>query len=347
MCMFTSDKDIPPYVRISTRTLQYFLIPLLSIAIIAVGSQHLEDCAEQKNLAVWHIVAGCSGLLVPTLYLLFDKLNPRLASSHPTFSGFLDNAVLFTTVVFVLFEVSWLITGTVWIAEPQHLECKDSRLHTFSVVVIINFWIHLLTPVAFIISVSCSRLFPYCAHCAYFNIIKNAIKVWTFKTRLFFSFLSSFPLGCAMIGVGINGLFVCQPEEEDDVVVKDSVGTTGWLDISYITIPVWLIISGSLLLLLPAMFTLYARYSKNEEFTGCCFNWSISIVIFYLLCALAWAVIGFMWILGNQHQDNCDTDSFTYKFASGSLIVVNVLMDIWICMKISVVLYWSILHEDE
>ena len=37
MCIFTSDKDIPGHVRLTTRTLQYLIIPLLSAALLVVG----------------------------------------------------------------------------------------------------------------------------------------------------------------------------------------------------------------------------------------------------------------------------------------------------------------------
>ena len=38
MCIFTSDKDIPGHVRLTTRTLQYLIIPLLSAALLVVGN---------------------------------------------------------------------------------------------------------------------------------------------------------------------------------------------------------------------------------------------------------------------------------------------------------------------
>jgi len=362
MCIFTNDKDIPQYVRISTRTLQYFVIPILSIALIAVGSQHLSDCPGQSNLPVWHIVAGSSGLLIPMLYILFDKLNPRMASSQPLLSEILDNAVVFIIPVYILFEVAWLITGTIWLVQAKDGEC-DVRVFTFSTVVIINFWIHLLTPVAFIISVCCSRIFPFLGYCTYWHIIKNAVNMWTFKTRLFLSILSSLPLSCAMIGVGINAVLVCKPQDYENssslnvsnLINDEKISTidnvqddSSWLDIGYLTLPCWLIVAGCLLIILPAVYTLYDKFTKKEETeTGCLSNFgiSVSVVIFYMLCGLAWAILGFVWILGTQ--DTCDDGEFTHKFAFASLIILNILMDIWICIKISIVLYWSLLTEEE
>ena len=79
MCLFQSGEDIPAFVRLSLRTLQYLVIPLLSVAILAVGALHLGECPAQPYLPIWHIVAGSSGLIVPVLYLLFDEINPRLS----------------------------------------------------------------------------------------------------------------------------------------------------------------------------------------------------------------------------------------------------------------------------
>lgn len=358
MCIFTNDKDIPPYVRISTRTLQYFVIPILSIALITVGCQHISDCPDQNYLPIWHIVAGCSGLLVPFLYILFEKLNPRMASSQPLLSEILDNAVVFIIPVYILFEVAWLITGTVWLVSAKDGEC-DSRVYAFSTVVIINFWIHLLTPVAFIMSVCCSRIFPFLGYCTYWHFIKNAVNMWTFKFRLFLSILASFPLACAMIGVGINALLVCLPQdpnnnstENDSSVFSEDINKTlvtegeqRWVDLGYLALPCWLIVAGCLLILLPLVYTLYDKNTKEQEPESGCKNFSICVVIFYLLCGLAWSILGFVWILGTE--DVCDDGNFTYKFAFASLIVLNILMDIWICIKISIVLYWSLLSDEE
>ena len=41
MCIFQSGSDIPPLVRLSLRTLQYLVIPLLSLAILCIGVLHL------------------------------------------------------------------------------------------------------------------------------------------------------------------------------------------------------------------------------------------------------------------------------------------------------------------
>ncbi len=54
----------------------------------------------------------------------------------------------------------------------------------FSAVVIANFWLHALTPLAFMLWLCCTRLFPYCSYCAYWNIFKTAVDNWNRRTRM-------------------------------------------------------------------------------------------------------------------------------------------------------------------
>ena len=70
------------------------------------------------------------------------------------------------------------------------------------------------------------------------------------------------------------------------------------------------------------------------------------LVIFFLLCGLAWSVTGFLWVFGARENETCGADSFTYQFAYATLIIMNIIMDVWICFKICVVLYWAFLTED-
>ena len=55
MCIFTSDKDIPGHVRLSTRTLQYLVIPLLSFALLIVGQSPKEFCSLFVTHQSYHI----------------------------------------------------------------------------------------------------------------------------------------------------------------------------------------------------------------------------------------------------------------------------------------------------
>ncbi len=43
MCIFQSGSDIPPLVRLSLRTLQYLVVPLLSLSILCIGALHLGE----------------------------------------------------------------------------------------------------------------------------------------------------------------------------------------------------------------------------------------------------------------------------------------------------------------
>lgn len=58
----------------------------------------------------------------------------------------LDNAVVFLLPVYIVFEVCWLITGTVWVIGTTGVEDPSKCDHTvyiFSLVVMVNFWIHI------------------------------------------------------------------------------------------------------------------------------------------------------------------------------------------------------------
>jgi len=360
MCIFTNDKDIPSYVRLATRSLQYLVVPLLSIAILIVGSRHLDDCPAQPYIPIWHIVAGCSGILLPVLYILFDKLNPSLASRYPVFSELLDNAIVFIIPVYILFEVAWLITGTVWILTGDEEKVCDETIYIFSVVVIINFWIHVLTPLVFFLGVCCSRIFPFIGYVTYWKVIKNAIDLWTFRTRFLISVVVSVPLSCTMITVGANGLTSCKPQQKivDSVLLNSTDNSTAsgeerLFDLGYKNLPVWLMTAGALLLILPVMYSVYDKFCKQSSaqlntspLQPGCRRMSKFVVILYLLSCMAWALVGFLWIFGTHNKETCNHESNTYKFAFASLILLNILMDAWICIKICIVLYWSLLSED-
>ena len=414
MCIFQSGKDIPTLVRISLRTLQYLIIPLMSMAILVVGSMHLGKCAAQPLLPIWHVVAGASGLLTPIFYLLFDEINPQLSQRLPGVSSFIDNVVVLLLPIYILFEISWLITGTVWVVGSEGVEDPEKCDHTvyiFSFVVVVNFWIHILTPLVFMLALCCTRIFPYCAHCGYWNILKTAIDHWTRRTRLGIAFAVAWPLAIAMVIAGAFSVKDCQsisntttyvttpsyPKEfstvgqQQHVIVSsdtklDDRTTASLNDISLpyptkpsqaellsstlstsfissglalndgddesmsyldkIRIPVWLIVAGIMVLFVPCIYYVYDKYCKDEG--GGPFIKSVAncLVILYLLCGLTWAVVGFVWVFGSHQHVTCGADSFTYQFAFGTLIILNCIMDIWICFKICVVLYWAFLSEE-
>ena len=205
MCVFQSGKDIPPLVRLALRTLQYFVIPLLSLAILFVGAFHYGQCAAQPNLPLWHVIAGASGLCTPFLYLIFDEVNPTLSRRFPGVSEFLDNIVIFLLPLYIVFEVSWLIVGTVWVfgsAGVSDPDLCDHTVYIFSAVVVLNFWVHLLTPLVFMFGLCCTRIFPYCAYCGYWNFLKTAMDNWTRRTRMLICACVAVPLGASMVATG-------------------------------------------------------------------------------------------------------------------------------------------------
>ena len=386
MCIFQSGKDIPTAVRISLRTLQYLVIPLMSLSILVVGSMYTDECDSQPLLPVWHIVAGASGILTPIFYLLFDEINPRLSQRSPGLSECIDNIVVFLLPLYILFEIGWLITGSVWIAGSDEQKCHHT-IYIFSIVVIINFWIHILTPLIFMLALCCTRIFPYCAYCGYWNIMKTAMDKWTRRVRMGIAFAIAWPLSIAMIIAGALAVTECErtnstggeneitihvevsdptnkrkstttsinsipsstPKSHQSKLIDDNsmVGSMS-SDDAYadLMIPVWLIVAGCLLMFVPLVYFVYDKYCKDEGGGPLIKNVANFLVIFYLLCGLVWAVVGFVWVFGGRDHERCGAASFTYQFAFGTLITLNCIMDIWICFKICVVLYWAFLSED-
>jgi heme/copper-type cytochrome/quinol oxidase subunit 4 len=115
---------------------------------------------------------------------------------------------------------------------------------------------------------------------------------------------------------------------------------------SGINIPIWLIVAGCMLMFVPLIYFVYDKYCKDEGGGPMIKNVANFLVIFYLLCGLVWAVVGFVWVFGSREHQTCGADSFTYQFAFATLITSNCIMDFWICFKICVVLYWAFLSED-
>lgn len=361
MCIFTSDKDIPGHVRLTTRTLQYLIIPLLSAALLVIGILHVHDCQHQPLLPIWHIVAGSTGLIVPLLYLLFDDLNPALAKRCPGISEALDNVVVFVLPVYILFEISWLITGTVWVFGVDTDHC-DKTIHVFSITVIVNFWIHILTPLLFMLCLCCTKVFPFLGYCTYWNLMAGAIEMWTRPVRIGLVSIVAIPLGLSMVTVGGHSLHSCELVlnathglDTEDMVLHSDLGQgihstyPGILNLEMLHIPIWLIVSGVLVLAVPLVYFLYDAFCKPEDGSAAMKRCSQIIVILFLLAGLAWAMVGFVWIFGAHHTEDssCGSDSATYMFAFACLIILNCLMDVWICFKICVILYWALISGDD
>ena len=56
--------------------------------------------------------------------------------------------------------------------------------------------------------------------------------------------------------------------------------------------------------------------------------------------------VGFLWVFSAHDHTTCGNDTATYQFAYATLIILNFIMDIWICFKICVVLYWAFLSDE-
>ena len=84
--------------------------------------------------------------------------------------------------VYILFELCWLVTGTVWVLDPElSTDTCDTTIYMFSVVVMINFWIHILTPLIFMMVVCCSKI-GVC-DMSLWSLVNNAVEHWTRTVR--------------------------------------------------------------------------------------------------------------------------------------------------------------------
>ena len=113
-------------------------------------------------------------LLLPRDVRRFQKLSTMLSSLSFLVKNDRDWKYSFIFVsVYIVFEIAWLVTGTVWLigVDPSPEKC-DKTIHVFSMVVVINFWIHILTPLLFMLCLCCTKVFPFLGHCTYWNIMK-------------------------------------------------------------------------------------------------------------------------------------------------------------------------------
>lgn len=331
MCLFQSGANVPPFVLLSLRTLQYLVIPLLSSAIFIVGLTHLGQCQAQPLLPLWHIIAGTSGMLTPILYLTFDKVAPRLSTNFATLSEVLDNLVVCLLPIYIVFELGWLVTGTVWVFGSSEVdnpkECSHP-LFVFSAVVLANFWLHVLTPMVFMLCLCCARLIPCCAK-AKWDVLKTTVtNSWSRGARLTLASVIALPLGIAMISIGAYNLAVCYSDGIEFV-------------------PVWLCASGGATLIFPAIYFAYDAYCKSDAGERVAKRTAHVGIIIYILCGLIWALLGFSWIFSEVPlEQQCTKQRFSYSAAVFGLLAINLAMDFWICFKIVVVLYWAFLSED-
>ncbi len=105
-------------------------------------------------------------------------------------------------------------------------------------------------------------------------------------------------------------------------------------------------VTGAVLLTSPAVYFVYDKCWKSGEADPVFQRGAKFLVISYLLCGLILSVVGFVWVFGAHLDSVCGAESFAYRFAVFALITMNIVMDVWICYKICVVLYWAFLSDD-
>merc|ERR1712032_151370 len=158
--------------------------------------------------------------------------------------------------VYIIFEIAWLITGTVWlIGIDSGSEC-DKTIHVFSMVVVINFWIHILTPLLFMLCLCCTKIFPFLGHCTYWNLMKGAIDMWTRPVRITIVSVIAVPLGLSMIAMGGHSLQDCESlvnhTDTDAMVLQGHLTkeihteNPGILSLEMVHIPIWLCLLSTL-----------------------------------------------------------------------------------------------------
>jgi len=171
-------------------------------------------------------------------------------------------------------------------------------------------------------------------------------------------FLVAFPLGSSMIIAGGLSVNACGNSSynittqtthhlaDDNDTLLDNNITIEDKQIEMVHIPIWLLVAGCAVLLVLPVYYIYDVYCKEDLGGPLIRNIANCIVIFFLLCGLVWAIVGFLWVFGSHLNETCGADSNTYQFAFGTLIILNIIMDVWICYKICIVLYWAFLSED-
>lgn len=102
--------------------------------------------------------------------------------------------------MYILFELCWLVTGTVWVAGVDRgaatcdntvrtavtvttITMIDAQVYMFSIVVIANFWIHILTPLLFMLALCCSKLGVCSCATRLWSLVISVGEHWTRHVR--------------------------------------------------------------------------------------------------------------------------------------------------------------------
>jgi len=164
-------------------------------------------------------------------------------------------------------------------------------------------------------------------------------------------FLIAFPLGISMIVAGGLSINACgQPRvtsNTSDLVSdldKEVVEDVYQMEKFYI--PIWLLVAGCAVLLVVPVYYIYDAFCRADLGGPLVRGIANCIIVSFLMCGLVWAILGFLWVFGSHSNEVCGADSHTYRFAYATLIILNIIMDVWVCYKICVVLYWAFLSED-
>lgn len=171
--------------------------------------------------------------------------------------------------------------------------------------------------------------------------------------RMLICFLVAVPLGTSMIVAGGLSVKACEQEinRENETYMSDeefnkTIERMEESSEQMVNIPIWLLVAGCAVLLVVPVYYIYDVYCKADLGGPLVRNIANCLVIGFLLCGLVWSIVGFLWVFGSHSNETCGADSHTYQFAFGTLIILNIIMDIWICYKICIVLYWAFLSED-
>jgi hypothetical protein len=160
-----------------------------------------------------------------------------------------------------------------------------------------------------------------------------------FNLRMITCSSIALPLGISMIVVGALSINGCSNLSS----AEDAVGNT--IE-KFPFIPIWLLVAGCVVLLVIPVYYIYDSFSRSNPESTRSQSFANLVIIVFLMCGLVWAIVGFLWVFGATEYEVCGANSNTYKFAFGVLIILNGIMDVWICYKICLILHWAFLSED-
>ncbi|XP_073515594.1 transmembrane protein 272-like [Phyllobates terribilis] len=82
----------------------------LSIAMVVIGSLHINDCAIEPNIPIFLVVAGAVNLFL-FVFLPIYFLAPKL--------------MYFVEIILSFFNIAWFIAGSVWVFRIYETDPRD------------------------------------------------------------------------------------------------------------------------------------------------------------------------------------------------------------------------------